>query len=341
MPELEGPKLLTVERLSAAYTRRRLPPVRALEDVSFELAPNEVVGVAGESGCGKSTLLKVLNGLLRPPLQVEKGRVTLHLKGQRVAVTSAREMSGVRWKNVSYIPQSSMSVLNPVVRIGRQFRWVVSAHARLGRAETDARIKSFIDRVGLPDRILQSYPHQLSGGMRQRVVIAMATFLHPQLVLADEPTTGLDVVVQRSVLKLIRTLQREFGMTVLMVSHDMGIHYQVSDRTVVMYAGGIAETAPTETLFSEPLHPYTQRLIASLPRLGDQEKRESIAGSPPSLAEPPPGCRFHPRCPAAMAHCKRVVPPLIEVKPKHFVACHLYPQPGVAQSAVPTPGAVA
>lgn len=341
MPELQGAKLLTVEGLSAAYTRHRLPPIRALEDVSFDLAPNEVVGVAGESGCGKSTLLKVLNGLLRPPLHVEKGRVTLHVKGQDVTVTNAREMNRARWKNVSYIPQSSMSVLNPVVRVGKQFGWVVSAHARLSRAETDARIKSFITRIGLPERVLRSYPHQLSGGMRQRVVIAMATFLHPQLVLADEPTTGLDVVVQRSVLKLIRTLQREFRMTVLMVSHDMGIHYQVSDRTVVMYAGGIAETAPTETLFGEPLHPYTRLLIASLPRLGDQEKRKGISGGPPSLAAPPPGCRFHPRCPAAMAHCKRVVPPLLEVKPKHFVACHLYPQPSVAQPAVTVPGATA
>ncbi len=327
------PELLTIEGLSATYTRRGLSPVKALTNVNFSLIPNEIVGVAGESGCGKSTLLKVLSGLLRPPLKIEQGDVALHLKGQRIAVTNAREMSRVRWKNISYIPQSSMSVLNPVVRIGKQFGWVVAAHAHLSRADTDARIRSFVERVGLPERVLHSYPHQLSGGMRQRVVIAMATFLHPQLVLADEPTTGLDVVVQRSVLKLIRTLQREFGMTVLMVSHDMGIHYQVSDRTVVMYAGSVAETAPTEALFKKPLHPYTQRLIASLPRLGDEEKRESIIGSPPNLAAPPPGCRFHPRCPAVMEHCKRVDPPLIEVKPRHFVACHLYPEPDSAQPA--------
>lgn len=329
------PELLTIDRLSAVYTRRGLPPVRALTNVNFSLAPNEIVGVAGESGCGKSTLLKVLSGLLRPPLQVEQGGVTLRVKGQDVAVLSAREMNRVRWKNISYIPQSSMSVLNPVVRIEHQFRWVVSAHARLNGADTDTRIRSFIERVGLPERVLRSYPHQLSGGMRQRVVIAMATFLHPQLVLADEPTTGLDVVVQRSVLKLIQALQREFGMTVMMVSHDMGIHYQVSDRTVVMYAGSIAETAPTEALFTKPLHPYTQRLIASLPRLGDQEKRESITGSPPSLAAPPSGCRFHPRCPAVMEHCKRVDPPLLEVEPQHFVACHLYPQPLNTQPVTP------
>lgn len=321
MPET----LLSVSNLSAAYTRRAQPPVRALTDVSLTLAPNEIVGIAGESGCGKSTLLKVLSGMTRAPLRVEEGDVTLHAGGRTVAVTEPREMRLARWKNVSYIPQSSMSVLNPVVRIGKQFRWVVAAHAKLRAAEADARVRDFVEKVGLPARVLSSYPHQLSGGMRQRVVIAMATFLHPQLVLADEPTTGLDVVVQRSVLGLIHTLQQEFNMTVLMVSHDMGIHYQVSDRVVVMYAGSVVESAPTDALFGEPLHPYTQRLIASLPRLGDQNKRESIAGAPPNLSAPPTGCRFHPRCPAAMEHCKTVVPKLLEARPNHFVACHLYP----------------
>ena len=325
MPEL----LLAVRNLSAIYARRALPPVRALDDVSLTLTPNEVVGVAGESGCGKSTLLKVLNGMLRAPLEVEHGDVTLQLKDRQIAVTKPREMERARWKHVSYIPQSSMSVLNPVVRISTQFRWVVSAHANLKPTEADRRVRSFISQVGLPERVLESYPHQLSGGMRQRVVIAMATFLHPQLVLADEPTTGLDVVVQRSVLGLIHTLQQEFAMTVLMVSHDMGIHYQVSDRVIVMYAGSIVETAPTQTLFDKPLHPYTEKLIASLPRLGDQVKRESISGSPPNLAAPPSGCRFHPRCPAVMEHCKTVVPPLLEVAPDHWVACHLYPAPEV------------
>ena len=324
MPE----PLLAVTDLSASYQRRRLPPVRALEDVSLTLVPNEIVGVAGESGCGKSTLLKVLSGMLRPPLTLEKGAVTLHLGAQQIAVTKPREMQRARWKNVSYIPQSSMSVLNPVVKIGKQFRWVVSAHAHLGAAAAD-RVRAFVEQVGLPERVLRSYPHQLSGGMRQRVVIAMATFLHPQLVLADEPTTGLDVVVQRSVLGLIRKLQQEFAMTVLIVSHDMGIHYQVSDRIVVMYAGSIVETAPTRALFAKPLHPYTEKLIASLPRLVDQGKRESIGGSPPNLGAPPSGCRFHPRCPAAMEQCKTIVPKLLEVAPGHRVACHLYPAPGM------------
>lgn len=334
MPET----LLSVKHLSATYSRRTLAPVRALEDVSLTLAPNEIVGIAGESGCGKSTLLKVLSGILRAPLRVEAGDVTLHAGGRTIAVTT-REMRLARWKNVSYIPQSSMSVLNPVVRIGKQFRWVVAAHAKLSASEADTRVRDFVEKVGLPARILSSYPHQLSGGMRQRVVIAMATFLHPQLVLADEPTTGLDVVVQRAVLGLIHTLQREFNMTVLMVSHDMGIHYQVSNRVLVMYAGSIVESAPTDALFGEPLHPYTQKLIASLPRLGDQNKRESIAGSPPNLAAPPSGCRFHPRCPAAMAHCQTVTPKLLEAKPNHFVACHLYP--ANVHLAQPTLGAKA
>jgi peptide/nickel transport system ATP-binding protein len=323
--------LVEVRDLQASYQRgSNLPPVRALNGVSLELARNEVVGIAGESGCGKSTLLKVLNGALKGPLHIEGGEVTFQNEGKRVPITDTRAMRSLRWKAISYIPQSSMSVLNPVVRIGKQFRWVVSTHAKLSHAEAEARIRSFVTQVGLPERVLNSYPHQLSGGMRQRVVIAMATFLHPKLVLADEPTTGLDVVVQRAVLEMIRGLQREFQITVLMVSHDMGIHYQISDRTIVMYAGGIVELAPTPSLFHEPLHPYTQLLINSLPRLGDNNKREGIKGSPPSLAAPPSGCRFHPRCPFAMEQCRHVDPVLREVKPDHFVACHLYDETGAS-----------
>lgn len=321
----EVTRLVAVHNLRAAYGRGHgLPPVRALNGVSLELARNEVVGVAGESGCGKSTLLKVLNGTMKQPLKVESGTVSFEKDGATLSLRDPVAMQKLRWKAISYIPQSSMSVLNPVVRIGKQFEWVVAQHARLGQTEAKERIRSFITQVGLPERVLRSYPHQLSGGMRQRVVIAMATFLHPELVLADEPTTGLDVVVQRTVLELIRGLQRDFRITVLMVSHDMGIHYQISDRVVVMYAGGIAESAPTGQLFHEPLHPYTRLLIGSLPRLGDKERREGIKGAPPSLVEPPTGCRFHPRCPVAMDHCRTQEPALQEVKPGHFVACHLH-----------------
>lgn len=331
--KISADSLVSVRSLKAVYSRgAHLPPIQALDDVSLELARNEIVGVAGESGCGKSTLLKILNGAIKPPLRLESGDVTFNSDGSSdgsaVSVTDARAMQRLRWKAISYIPQSSMSVLNPVVRIGKQFGWVVSTHAKLSKAEAEARIRSFVTQVDLPERILSSYPHQLSGGMRQRVVIAMATFLHPKLVLADEPTTGLDVVVQRAVLEMIRGLQRDFRMTVLMVSHDMGIHYQVSDRTVVMYAGSIAELAPAASLFAEPLHPYTLLLISSLPRLGDNKKREGIKGAPPNLAAPPSGCRFHPRCPHAMDLCREVKPVLQEVKPDHFVACHLFSEPG-------------
>jgi peptide/nickel transport system ATP-binding protein len=327
--EMTPSTLVSVRSLKAFYRRaNNLPPVRALDDVNLEVARDEIIGIAGESGCGKSTLLKVLNGAIKPPLRLESGEVEFHTDGASVAVTDLHAMRRLRWKAISYIPQSSMSVLNPVVRIGKQFGWVVSTHAKLDRAEAEARIRSFVTQVGLPERILNSFPHQLSGGMRQRVVIAMATFLHPRLVLADEPTTGLDVVVQRTVLEMIQGLQRDFHMTVLMVSHDMGIHYQVSDRTVVMYAGSIAEVAPTASLFAEPLHPYTLLLISSLPRLGDNQKREGIKGAPPNLATPPSGCRFHPRCPHAMEQCRTVKPELREVKPKHFVACHLFGESG-------------
>jgi peptide/nickel transport system ATP-binding protein len=323
-PDAPKTPLLSIRNLGAAYLRGARPPIRALNAVSLELSRNEVVGVAGESGCGKSTLLKVLSGSGGPSLRVDQGNVTYQGRSGSLDATERGAMNSLRWKAVSYVPQSSMSVLNPVVRIGKQFRWVVSAHATLSRAEADARIRDFITGLGLPERVLVSFPHQLSGGMRQRVVIAMATFLHPELVLADEPTTGLDVVVQRTVLEMIRGLQRDFRMTVLMVSHDMGIHYQVSDRVMVMYAGDVVEVASTNDLFSEPLHPYTQRLIASLPRLGDQGKREGISGAPPNLAAPPAGCRFHPRCPVAMDRCRAVAPVLQEAKPGHFVACHLH-----------------
>lgn len=327
--ELVSNSLVSVCNLKAVYRRGpHLPPVRAIDDVSLELARDEIVGVAGESGCGKSTLLKILNGAIKPPLKLESGDVAFNTDDAAVAVTDARAMQRLRWKAISYIPQSSMSVLNPVVRIGKQFGWVVSTHAKLSKTEGEERIRSFVTQVGLPERILSSYPHQLSGGMRQRVVIAMATFLHPKLVLADEPTTGLDVVVQRTVLEMIQGLQHNFRMTVLMVSHDMGIHYQVSDRTVVMYAGSIAELAPTASLFAEPLHPYTLLLIGSLPRLGDNKQREGIKGAPPNLASPPSGCRFHPRCPHAMEQCREVKPVLQEVKPQHFVACHLFGESG-------------
>lgn len=318
--------LLTVKNLQAAYQRtRNSVPIRAIDGVDLTVYANEILGIAGESGCGKSTLLKVLFGTLPPSLRITSGEVKLWAGDQvQTLVNSDVVATGhLRWKKMSYIPQSSMSVLNPVVTIKKQFRWIIRRHARFSEARANELMHSIVERVGLPARVLQSYPHQLSGGMRQRVVIAMATLLHPSLVLADEPTTGLDVVVQRGILEMLQEIQREFEMALVVVSHDMGIHYQVTDRTMVMYAGQIVELGPTDKVFKDPLHPYAHLLISSLPRLGDKGKREGIRGAPPSLAHPPSGCRFHPRCPFAFDACKTETPPLREIRSGHYAACHI------------------
>jgi peptide/nickel transport system ATP-binding protein len=227
------------------------------------------------------------------------------------------------WQHISYIPQASMSVLNPVMRIRDQFldsfpKEMARDH---GKAALIEAMSTYLQELDLPATVLDAYPHQLSGGMRQRVIVAMATFVQPKFVLADEPTTALDVVVQRGILTMLRNLQQKLGNTFVMVSHDMGVHYQITDRMVIMYAGKVAEIAPTEQLFRNPQHPYTEMLIRSLPRLGDEMERSGISGRPPSLLNPPQGCRFADRCYLADERCRQVVPPLIEVEPGHFAAC--------------------
>jgi peptide/nickel transport system ATP-binding protein len=227
------------------------------------------------------------------------------------------------WEYISYIPQASMSVLNPVMRIREQFLDSFSKETvrDQGKAALIEAMSTYLQELDLPATVLDAYPHQLSGGMRQRVIVAMATFVQPKFVLADEPTTALDVVVQRGILTMLRGLQKKLGNTFVMVSHDMGVHYQITDRMVIMYAGKVAEIATTEQLFNNPQHPYTEMLIRSLPRLGDEVERSGISGRPPSLLNPPSGCRFADRCYMVSERCREVVPPLIEVEPGHFAAC--------------------
>jgi peptide/nickel transport system ATP-binding protein len=248
-------------------------------------------------------------------------------QGQIVTIPGA-EMANVWWKFISYMPQGSMSVLNPVVRIEDQFFDAVTRfHQRGGKEEIRAQIAEYLHELELPVEVLKSYPHQLSGGMRQRVLVALATFLHPQVVLADEPTTALDVVVQRGILRMLSRVQERMGNTLVIVSHDMGVHYQITHRLAIMYAGKIVEIGPTQAVFERPLHPYTELLIKSLPRVGDHSEREGIRGAPPSLIDPPGGCRFAPRCPAAKDICRSSELTMVEVEPDHFVACTLYPAP--------------
>jgi peptide/nickel transport system ATP-binding protein len=256
---------------------------------------------------------------------VRGGSITYHVDGRDVDVLSLSEnrRRALRWKVVSYVPQGSMHVLNPVRRIRATFRDFIQAHRPIGGGQADSMARSYLDGLGLPATVLDAYPHQLSGGMRQRVTIALATILAPPLVLADEPTTALDVVMQRGVIHLLEETRRRAGSTLVVVTHDMGVHAHLADRVAVLYAGQVVEEADTGTLFREPLHPYTKYLIKSLPRVDDKAERVSIPGQPPALDDPPPGCRFHPRCPHAMAICRTKAPPMDQVTPNHRVACFL------------------
>jgi peptide/nickel transport system ATP-binding protein len=325
----------SVRDLRAYYTTRIssvVRAVRALEDISLDIREGEIYGIAGESGCGKSTLLKVLLGMIAPPLSIVSGSVRYRLDDRDLDILalSERELRQLRWSFVSYIPQGSMHVLNPVGKIRDTFRDFIAAHKPSWAADTDGHVRDYLDQLGLPSSVLGAYPHQLSGGMRQRVTIALATILSPRLILADEPTTALDVVVQRGVIQLLREIRGRLGSTLVLVTHDMGVHANLADRVLVLYAGQIMEEADTQTLFEAPRHPYTKYLINSLPRLDDRAERVSIPGRPPALDAAPPGCRFHPRCPLAIDICKSTVPPLLQIGPNHRVACHLVPADAAA-----------
>ena len=299
--------------------------VHAVDDVSLQLREGEILGIAGESGCGKSTLAKALYGWVNPPLQVIDGSV-LYNEGDKsidILQVDKDRLRQIWWNVVSYIPQGSMNVLNPTMRIKDQFLNVMKTHMMdYNRKEAEATILKHIDELGLPREVTTSFPHQLSGGMRQRVVIALATILDCGVVIADEPTTALDVIIQRGILQLLRKIQQEMKCTIVMITHDMGVHAQISDRIAIMYAGKIVEVGPVDQIFEEPQHPYTRHLISSLPRIGDKSKKGGISGKPPSLVKPPKGCRFYPRCPLAMEVCK-LEPVFKEIKPNHFASCHL------------------
>jgi peptide/nickel transport system ATP-binding protein len=264
---------------------------------------------------------------LEPPLKIMGGKVEAEMKDAngRTVTLGPGEIRKHWWTFISYIPQGSMSVLNPVVRIEKQFFDAISRKHRLtNKREIRERIGSYLKELQLPVEVLNSYPHQLSGGMRQRVLVALATFLHPKIVLADEPTTALDVVIQKGILLMLAQVQERMKNSLVIVSHDIGVHYQVTHRMAIMYNGKIVEIGPTEPVFVKPLHPYTEMLIQSLPQVGDHKHREGIVGRPPSLIDPPPGCRFAARCPFVMEICREEMPSLLEVEADHFVACYLH-----------------
>jgi peptide/nickel transport system ATP-binding protein len=309
--------------ITQAYGVKRT--VKAVDDISIQIKEGEVFGIAGESGCGKSTLLKVLLGAHRPPLTVVDGSVRYHFDGQEIDPLSLGEegLRAIRWKEVSYIPQGSMHVLNPVRRISHTFHDFIAAHRRISKQEAIAMARSYLRDLGLPEKVLTSYPHQLSGGMRQRVTIALATILWPKLIFADEPTTALDVIVQSGVIQLLKEIQQKEGLSVVLITHDLGVHANLADRIAILYAGKVVEEANTRTILKSPRHPYTQYLIKSLPNFDERTERVSIPGRPPALHNPPSGCRFHPRCPLVMDICRTTDPAMVEVQPGHRAACHV------------------
>ncbi len=300
--------------------------VKAVNEVDLTILENEIYGIAGESGCGKSTLLKTLAAAAEPPLRVVGGKVYYRISGRDVDVStlSREEIRRLRLEYIAYVPQGSMSVLNPVARIIDTYRDFIESHVSSHQEQATFDLaRAHLIELGLPPKILDAYPHQLSGGMRQRVTIALATLLKPRIIIGDEPTTALDVVVQRGVVQLLKDVQRELKNTVILVTHDMGVHANVADRIGIMYAGKIVEEAPTEKIFAESAHPYTQYLINSLPKFGDKTTRESVPGAPPSLADLPSGCPFHPRCPYVKDVCKETMPGFTQIDANHKVACWL------------------
>ena len=322
----DRPTILTVRDLQAHFRTDRFGvkrDVRAVDGISFAVRRGEIYGIAGESSSGKTTLIKTIAGAVRPPLEVVGGRVDFAFLPGHGGLHRAppAEVARIRWRHLSYIMQGSMNVLNPVRRLRSVFVDFAYPHIGGTRRQFEQQVVAHLARLNLDPSVLAAYPHELSGGMRQRATIALATICRPDVILADEPTTALDVVVQKDVLGVIRGLQREIGSSVLLVSHDLGVHGYLADRLAIMYAGRLIEEATTAEIFRHPLHPYTRHLVSSLPRIGDDVPREGLEGSPPNLADPPPGCRFHPRCPLAMEVCRRRVPVMLETAPAHRVAC--------------------
>ena len=316
--------MLKIDHLSASY-KTIDGNVHVVKDVNFEIYDNEIFGIAGESGCGKSTLLKTLYDIIEFPLEIDSGKVVL--SGEKNGKPFSYESGSIRkswWNHISYVPQAAQSVLNPIVRLKSQFLDSIPKEDRHNETEqqTLQRVAKYLEELGLSPDILEAFPFQLSGGMRQRAIIALATFMSPNVVLADEPTTALDVVVQRGILMMLMRLQRQFKNTLVLVSHDMGVHYQITNRMGIMYSGSFVELGKTEDIFNDPIHPYTQMLIGALPRVGDKSQKVGIPGRPPALKNPPPGCRFAARCPQATDKCRQDVPEFREIRPGRFAACH-------------------
>jgi len=299
--------------------------VRAAENVSFEIGQGEALGVVGESGCGKTTVALSILKILPRGGRIRKGKILF--EGRDLVPLRDGEMRKIRWSGISIVFQGAMNAMNPVFKVGDQIIEAIRLHEHdVSRADARARAEALFEMVGVESSRLDNYPHEFSGGMRQRALIAMALACNPRLLIADEPGTALDVIVQAQVLRLLRDLKDKLGLSMMMISHDLSIVAEVCEKIAVMYAGHVVEYGQVDAIFKEPLHPYTQGLLSAFPSIkGEKKKMVSIPGQPPDLLSPPPGCPFNPRCPYVMDVCKTEFPELKKVgSGEHYVACYLH-----------------
>jgi peptide/nickel transport system ATP-binding protein len=312
--------LLEIQELKVYY-KSIWGDYKAVDGASFRVEEKEVFSIAGESGCGKSSLVDGILKLVKPPGYIPQGKVIF--EGKDLLSLPEGQLRSIRWVKIAYVPQGAMNSLNPVISVEEQIVDAILDHTNMSKEEARDLAISMLKEVGLPKEVARMYPHELSGGMKQRVIIAAALALKPSLVIADEPTTALDAVVQRGILQLLQRLNKKYGITLMMISHDMAAHAEVSDRIGIMYAGKIVEIGSVYEIFGDPLHPYTKGLVSAIPMVGKKYVK-SIPGLAPSPLNWPPGCRFHPRCPHATDICSKDEPKMKKIDHDRSVACHLY-----------------
>jgi peptide/nickel transport system ATP-binding protein len=314
-------RILEVNDLNVHYLTPR-GAVIAVNEVNLYVKQGEIVGLVGESGCGKTTVAMSILQMVQPPGRIVRGEIVLN--GQNIVDLPERELRKIRWRQLALIPQGAMNSLNPVIRIREQLEDAIVAHEKIGKRELKEKVLKLLNDVGLPERVYNMYPHELSGGMKQRVCIAMAVSLNPSLILADEPTSALDVVVQRVVAQTLMDVKRRLGVSMIMIGHDMGLQAQMVDRLAVMYAGNLVEVGPVDSLFQHAYHPYTRLLIDAIPSVKERKPLKVTEGLTHDLRNPPPGCCFQFRCPLVEPRCLEKRPKQLEMAPDHWVACVQY-----------------